>query len=58
VDKTTKRCSIHDRELSYMSSNDAYYCEKCDEWAEDECSDDFCGYCRNRPDQPSQVEED
>jgi hypothetical protein len=35
-------------------SFDAYYCPRCDRWAEDTCGDPECEFCSGRPLRPSQ----
>ena len=54
VDRKTLECEEHG-ELSRSDRHDAYFCEECDRWAEDRCSDPHCGYCSERPDRPSEV---
>lgn len=39
----------------HNEKHDAYYCSKCDIWLENQCGDDKCRYCPNRPEKPSQV---
>ena len=34
---------------SYSKGYDAYYCEKCNTWLEDICTDRFCEFCKRRP---------
>lgn len=34
---------------------DAYFCPKCDTWAEKKCTDENCYFCVGRPDKPSQT---
>lgn len=46
-------CKECGEELLFNATYDAYYCAKCDEWAEPQCGDDCCDYCRNRPERPS-----
>ena len=42
---------------SYCPRFDAYYCERCDVWKEDRCSDPDCEFCKGRPEKPSEVGE-
>ena len=34
---------------SYSDEYDAYYCNSCQQWLEDKCSDPTCEFCANRP---------
>lgn len=34
---------------SYSTEYDTYYCENCNKWLEDTCSDRNCYFCNNRP---------
>lgn len=34
---------------SYSEEYDAYYCDFCNEWLEDICTDRDCEYCKKRP---------
>lgn len=36
----------------YSKEYDCYYCDSCNIWSEDKCSDDDCDYCAARPDKP------
>lgn len=38
-----------------MSAHDAYWCERCDIWLEEACTDQSCVFCKNRPEKPSMV---
>ena len=38
--------------LDYNERWDAYYCSKCNEWVEKQCSDAECYYCVGRPKNP------
>lgn len=39
--------------LSHDEWHDCYFCEKCDKWKKEKCSDSKCEYCSKRPDKPS-----
>jgi hypothetical protein len=41
----------------YSDKFDAYFCIKCNEWLEDQCSDPYCEYCAKRPPKPSEIPE-
>ena len=50
------RCSDCRSEVIRNERYDAYFCETCDEWLEEICSDGCkCGFCKDRPEKPSQV---
>lgn len=40
--------------LIYKKARDAWWCPRCDRWAEDVCGDEACEPCRDRPATPSQ----
>jgi len=48
------RCKIR-KHLAYCEKHDAYYDFVRDEWLEPKCGWYRCGFCKNRPDKPSQV---
>lgn len=33
---------------------DAYWCPRCDRWAEATCGEESCEFCRDRPTRPSE----
>ena len=39
---------------SYSDEYDTYYCEKCNVWLEDICTDRDCVYCNSRPVTPNE----
>jgi len=39
----------------YSKEYDTYYCESCNEWLEDICTDRDCVYCNSRPTTPKEV---
>jgi hypothetical protein len=43
--------SGHDCELNkaYSEEYDCYYCESCNTWLEDICSNRNCEFCKDRP---------
>lgn len=45
-------CEKCGTKLKRNEKYDAYYCKKCNEWAEGQCSDPDCFYCVGRPDKP------
>lgn len=47
-------CKQCGKELNYNGIWDSYFCESCNEWAEEKCSDINCTYCAERPDTPIQ----
>ena len=49
-------CSKCRSETKYSNKYDAYYCELCNKWLENTCSDPECTYCQTRPEKPSQME--
>lgn len=46
-------CSVCLEPLAYHDEHDAQYCQSCDEWREEVCSDPTCEYCLARPKKPS-----
>lgn len=49
-------CPNCSSEVKYSNQYDAYYCELCNKWLEEQCSDSDCSFCSKRPDLPSQIE--
>ena len=45
----------HITENDPMDGYDAYYCDICDKWASEKCSDETCEFCAARPLRPSDV---
>jgi hypothetical protein len=41
--------------LKYDERYDSLYCEKCNEWMEQKCTDETCFYCRKRPERPIDI---
>lgn len=39
----------------YSAEFDSYYCEKCNEWLEDVCTDRDYVYCNNQPNRPKEI---
>ena len=33
---------------------DSYYCESCNEWLENSCTDSNCKFCKQRPEKPNE----
>lgn len=54
--KKTHNCPFCRTVLFYNTTFDAWWCPRCDKWAEDKCGDDKCDFCSDRPDHPSQVQ--
>lgn len=48
-------CEVCDTILFRNDKHDAYYCPKCDEWAEGNCGEPNCEYCVGRPNKPSEA---
>ena len=44
-------------ERSYNETYDTYYCESCNKWLEEKCSDPECEFCLTRPNSPFEMEE-
>ena len=38
----------------YSAKHDAYYCEKCNLWLEENCNDPTYEYCIERPEYPNE----
>lgn len=58
--KDVRRRSIHlcDRckaRLFYTKAIDAWWCSRCDRWAESTCGDPGCRACAARPARPSML---
>ena len=39
---------------SYSNMYDSYYCESCNEWLENSCTDSNCKFCKQRPEKPNE----
>ena len=52
-----QKCKKCEAERDYCEKHDAYYCGKCDIWCEKNCGDKTCGFCKDRPNKPSEVKE-
>ena len=50
-------CETCGSEKLYNKKHDALYCELCNKWIEEKCSDPKCEFCQNRPKKPSLVDE-
>ena len=55
VKKTPRFCPTCSSERQYDEKHDAYYCELCNVWLEEKCTDATCKFCTTRPEKPSQV---
>lgn len=51
------KCKHCGNDVLYSEEYDAYYCDPCNEWTEDICTDRDCEYCKNRPNRPKAVNE-
>jgi hypothetical protein len=40
--------------LSYSAEYDSYYCDHCNMWIEDICTDRDCEFCKHRPERPNE----
>lgn len=40
----------------YSDKYDAYFCDFCNKWLEEKCTDPECDYCTKRPNTPSRDE--
>ena len=50
-------CQVCNSEVQYSVRYDAHYCELCNAWLEEKCTEPDCEYCAARPDKPSQNNE-
>ena len=50
------QCQQCKNKVEYNTQYDAYYCQSCDNWLEDTCSDSECEFCSQRPAHPNQIE--
>jgi hypothetical protein len=53
MDLNDFKCKTCDTVKSYSTEYDSYYCESCNEWLEDICTDRDCLYCNTRPHKPN-----
>ena len=49
-----RRCSGCSSEVQYSNRYDSYFCELCNQWLEQSCTDPNCEFCSSRPKKPSQ----
>jgi transcription initiation factor TFIIIB Brf1 subunit/transcription initiation factor TFIIB len=49
-------CPTCGSEKSYSNKYDAYFCELCNVWLEEKCTDSGCEFCAIRPNKPSRLE--
>jgi hypothetical protein len=40
---------------AYSEEYDCYYCDPCNIWLEDICTDRDCEFCKNRPLTPKEI---
>lgn len=52
IDELTDYCNDCFEPLSYHKEYDACYCEPCNAWREEACTDPTCEYCELRPKRP------
>jgi hypothetical protein len=50
------KCPTCGSEKQYSNRYDAYYCELCNKWLEEPCTDSTCEFCSIRPAKPSQIQ--
>ena len=55
-DRKTRTCLRCGSKIKLSDIFDAEFCDRCDEWLIDKCSDPNCEFCSQRPDKPSQAE--
>ena len=48
-------CRYCHNKIKYSNKHDSYYCDKCNEWLEEQCSDEYCNKCKSRPEKPMPV---
>ena len=48
-------CESCGKKLELNGLYDAYFCKSCDMWAENKCNDEYCEFCADRLDRPSEV---
>ncbi len=48
-------CDNCNSDYKYNDKYDAFYCEKCNQWAEKKCRDVNCIFCPDRPEKPVRV---
>jgi hypothetical protein len=53
--RISHRCDRCKTPLFRYSSLDAWWCSRCDSWAESTCGDAACGVCADRPARPSMM---
>ena len=51
----TTTCTVCGNWFHFDTVFDAYFCDPCDEWASNKCSDTQCSQCDRRPKRPSHV---
>ena len=47
-----KRCESCNQVIIHHYRYDAYFCPECNQWLERQCSDEYCRYCKDRPEKP------
>jgi hypothetical protein len=46
-------CGAQGKYSYYDDGYDAYYCEPCNKWIDEKCSDPECEWCSKRPERPN-----
>ena len=54
MDVISNFCNKCGSEHQYSNKYDSYYCELCNKWLEEKCSDTECDFCAIRPNKHSQ----
>jgi len=49
-----RECSRCKDFLQYDEVYDGYFCQRCNEWKTDKCTDLACHFCKNRPKKPKE----
>ena len=55
MDLNKLKCTKCGTTKSHSKKFDSYYCESCNEWLEDICTDRDCVFCKQRPFKPNEV---
>ena len=45
-------CEFCNEEKRYNRIYDCYYCQYCNAWLEEKCTDSQCQFCPKRPEKP------
>lgn len=52
MDLKEEVCPKCGTDKTYNKEYDSYYCQPCNEWLDDICTDRDCVYCNSRPARP------